>query len=131
MLLGFAHELAEHRMQIWRLLAGEHVLHLAAMGRQQLLRQEQLPVRRVARQICNHLRDALGEPGMPCDMLGRLRRQRHDPRREGKQCRTGRVQITLQSRHGRHRIVVEIELMLVGEQRQRLDRQVEITDRTQ
>ncbi|MGX0962837.1 hypothetical protein AB7M63_003286 [Bradyrhizobium japonicum] len=50
---------------------------------------------------------------------------------EAKQCRTGRVQIALQSRHGRHRIVVEIELMLVGEQRQRLDRQVEIVDRAQ
>ena len=83
------------------------------------------------RQLRDHLHDALGEPGMAREMIGRLRRRRRDPRGEREQRRRGLVDIAFQRRHGRHRIVVEIELVLVDQPRQRLDRQAEFADRQQ
>ena len=49
-----------------------------------------------------------------------------NPGAERKQRRRGIVDVAFQRRHGRHRIVVEIELMLVDQPRQPLDRQTAV-----
>ncbi len=52
-----------------------------------------------------------------------------DPGAERKQRAGGIVDVAFQRRHGRHRIVVEIELVLVDQPRQPLDRQTAAADR--
>src|SRR6266700_236567 len=115
----------------WRLLAREYLLDVAAVLLQHLQRHEQLPPRSIERQTGDHLRQPLRQSGMPRQMLDFRGRPGGDPRGEHEQCRHGVIDIAFECRHGRHRIVVEIELVLFDQPRQRLDRQTEMANRQQ
>ena len=131
MLSGVANQLIDRGTDARRLLARKDLFHPAAVLLQQLQRQEQLTPRGIERQRGDHLRHALGQPGMARQMVDHGRRLRDDPRAEREQRRGGLGDIALQRRHRRHRIVVEIELMLLDQPRQRLDRQAVFVDRLQ
>ena len=78
MLPRLADQLIQRRAQFRRLLAGEHLLHAAAVLLQQLQRHEQLPPRGVERQRRDHLRDALRQAGVArevIDLVGLLRQR--------------------------------------------------------
>src|SRR5215216_5735678 len=68
---------------------------------------------------------------MAREMVDHGRRRYRDPCAEREQRRRGVGDIAFQRRHRRHRIVVEVELMLLDQPRQRLDRQAELGDRLQ
>ena len=128
MVARLADQLIKRRAQIWRLPAREHLLHTAAVALKQLQRYEQLAPRSIERQCRDHLHHALRKPGVAREVLdlgGLLSRDRGAER---EQRSGGVVDVALQRRHGRHRIVVEIELMLVDEPRQPFDRQAAAPD---
>ena len=95
---------------------------------QHLQRHEQLAPRGIPRQRRHHLGHALRQSGVAREMFDPVGPAPGDPGAERKQRRRGIVDIAFQRRHGRHRIVVEIELMLVDQARQPLDRQVPVLD---
>src|SRR5580698_6482688 len=106
-------KLIERGAQFWILLARKYLFRAAAMALQQLHRHKQLTPRCIERKRRHHLGYALGKTGMAREVLDLVGCFTGNSRRERKQYRRGVVDITLQRRHGRHRVVVEVELMLL------------------
>ena len=129
--LRLADQLIDRRARSRRLLAGKDLFEAAAVLSQKLQRHEQLPPRGVERQRRNRLHHAVGKAGMAREVIDRLRRPHQETGAAGKQRRGGVVGITFQRRQRRHRVVVEIELVLLDQPHQPFDRQPPGPDRPQ
>jgi len=68
---------------------------------------------------------------MACQMFDLRRGRPGHPSRQRKQRRRGLGDIAFERRQGRHRIIIEVELMFFDQARQRLDWQAKRIDRPQ
>ena len=131
MLPGLPTQLGQHGPDHRRGLGSEHLLLAEPMPGEEIERNEQLPAGGIPGQRGDQVQDALGKSGMMSEMIDVGHRANDDPCSQREQ-RSARVaEIAIQCGHRGHRIVVEIELMLVDQACEAIDRKGEALHRQQ